>query len=126
MSTSILILIVLTSVGLIFGFILAFANKKFAIEINPLIHIVEDVLPKGQCGACGFAGCKAYAEAVVMNPDVPPNLCVPGKDPVAKAVGEITGKAAAAVEPRIAQVRCAGAAGKAVKGKNCRLSLNRK
>lgn len=115
MSTSIMILIVLTTVGLIFGFILAFANKKFAIEVNPLIHVVEDVLPKGQCGACGYAGCAAYAEAVVLNPDVPPNLCVPGKDPIAKAVAEITGKAAAAVEPRIAQVRCAGSVGKAVK-----------
>ncbi len=115
MSTSVLILIVLTTLGLLFGFILAFANKKFAIEINPLIHIVEDVLPKGQCGACGYAGCMAYAEAVVTNPDVPPNLCIPGKEPVAKAVAEITGKVAAAVEPRIAQVRCAGATGKAVK-----------
>lgn len=115
MSTSIMILIVLASLGLIFGFILAFANKKFAIEVNPLIHIVEDVLPKGQCGACGYAGCMAYAEAVVLNPDVPPNLCIPGKEPVAKAVAELTGKTAEAVEPRIAQVRCAGTNEKAVR-----------
>lgn len=115
MSTSIMILIVLASLGLIFGFILAFANKKFAIEINPLIHIVEDVLPKGQCGACGYAGCQAYAEAVVMNPDVPPNLCIPGKEPVAKAVAEMTGKVAEAVEPRIAYVKCAGSRERAVK-----------
>ncbi|MCE5285409.1 MAG: Fe-S cluster domain-containing protein [Pelosinus sp.] len=114
MNTSILILLVLTSLGLIFGFILAFANKKFAIEVNPLIHIVEDVLPKGQCGACGFAGCAAYAEAVVLNADVPPNLCIPGKEPVAKAVAEMTGKQAAAVEPRIAQVKCAGSKENAV------------
>ena len=53
MSTSLLILVVLTRLGLVFGFVLAYANRKFAIEINPLIHIVEDVLPKGQCGACG-------------------------------------------------------------------------
>lgn len=115
MSTSVMILVVLTSMGLIFGFILAFANKKFAIEVNPLIHLVEDILPKGQCGACGFAGCQAYAEAVVLKSEVAPNLCIPGKEPVAKAVAELTGKAAAAVEPRIAQVRCAGSEGKAVK-----------
>lgn len=112
---SLIILAVLTSLGVIFGLVLAYANKKMAIEVNPLIHIVEDVLPKGQCGACGFAGCMAYAEAVVMNPDVPPNLCTPGKDPVAKLVGDLTGKAAAAVEPRIAQVKCAGTHAKAVK-----------
>lgn len=115
MSTSVMILIVLTGLGLIFGFILAYANKKFAIEVNPLIHIVEDVLPKGQCGGCGYAGCLAYAEAVVLNPDVPPNLCLPGKEPVAKAVAELTGKTAAAIEPRVAQLRCAGASDKAVR-----------
>lgn len=115
MSTSILILIVLTALGLVFGFVLAFANKKFAVEVNPLIHIVEDVLPKGQCGACGYAGCMAYAEAVVLNPDVPPNLCIPGKEPVAKAVAELTGKVAEAVEPRIARIKCAGTGDKAVK-----------
>jgi len=108
MSIPILILLVLTSLGLFFGFLLAYSNKKFGIEINPLIHIVEDVLPKGQCGACGYAGCMAYAEAVVLNPDVPPNLCSPGKDAVATLVAELTGKAAAPMEPQIAQVKCAG------------------
>jgi Na+-translocating ferredoxin:NAD+ oxidoreductase subunit B len=114
MEKAFLILAVLTGVGLIFGFILAYANKKFALEVNPLIHIVEDVLPKGQCGACGYAGCMAYAEAVVLNTDVPPTLCIPGKEPVAKAVAELTGKAAAAMDPRIAQVKCAGSNEKAL------------
>ncbi|MDS1029192.1 Fe-S cluster domain-containing protein [Bacillota bacterium LX-D] len=118
MGTSVLILVVMISVGVFFGFVLAFANKKFAIEMNPLIHVVEDALPKGQCGACGFAGCMQYAEAVVMNPDVPPNLCIPGKEAVAKIVADLTGKTAEAVEPRIAQVRCAGSNSKAVKNYN--------
>lgn len=113
METSIIILLVMTGLGLTFGFILAFSNKKFAIEVNPLIHVVEDILPKGQCGACGYAGCMAYAEAVVLNPDVPPNLCTPGKDPVAKMVAELTGKAAAPMEPQVAQVMCAGTFSKA-------------
>ena len=108
MNTSILILLVMAALGIIFGLILAYANKKFAIEVNPLIHIVEDVLPKGQCGACGFAGCMAYAEAVVTNPDVAPNLCVPGKAFVAAQVAELTGKKAEAVEPRVAKVMCGG------------------
>lgn len=113
MFTAIMVLVVMVGIGAVFGSILAVANKKFSMEVNPLIHEVEDVLPKGQCGACGYAGCAAYAEAVVINKDVPPNLCVPGKDAVAKAVAEITGKAAEKVEPRVAHVRCKGAAGKA-------------
>lgn len=118
MNTAIAVLVVMTLVGLVFGFILAYANKKFSIEINPLIHIVEDILPKGQCGACGYAGCMAYAEAVVMNPEVPPNLCIPGKKAIAKIVAELTDKAAPEVEPRIAYVKCAGTVNKAVKNYN--------
>jgi electron transport complex, RnfABCDGE type, B subunit len=114
MSTAIMVVVVMGAVGIVFGFILAVANKKFAMEVNPLIHEVEEVLPKGQCGACGFAGCANYAEAVVLNPDVAPNLCVPGKEAVAKLVAELTGKAAEKVEPRIAHVRCRGTGDKAV------------
>ena len=115
MNISIMVLIVMTLVGLVFGLILAFANKKFAVEVNPLIHIVEDILPKGQCGACGYAGCQAYAEAVVINPDVPPNLCIPGKKPVANMVAELTGKVAPEMEPRVAHVKCSGGHSKALK-----------
>ena len=114
MQTALMVLLVMLLTGIFFGFVLAYANKKFAVEINPLIHLVEDALPKGQCGACGYAGCAAYAEAVVLNPDVPPNLCVPGKGPVADIVGELTGKAAPAVEPRVAHIKCAGSAEKAI------------
>lgn len=118
MNTAILVLIIMLFVGAIFGFILAYANKKFAVEVNPLIHIVEDILPKGQCGACGYAGCQAYAEAVVLNPNVAPNLCIPGKEAVAKRVAELTGKTAPDIEPRIAHIKCAGTLGKAVKSYN--------
>lgn len=115
MNTSIIVLIVMTLVGLVFGLVLAYANKKFSVEVNPLIHIVEDILPKGQCGACGYAGCQAYAEAVVINPDVPPNLCIPGKKPVANMVAELTGKVAPEVEPRVAHIKCHGTHNNAVR-----------
>lgn len=115
MNTAILVLIVMTLIGLCFGLILAYANKRFAVEVNPLIHIVEDILPKGQCGACGYAGCQAYAEAVVINADVPPNLCIPGKKVIADQVATLTGKVAPEVEPRIAHVKCSGGHSKAVK-----------
>ena len=108
-----MIVVVLAGIGIFFGFVLGLANKKLKVETNPLISEVEEVLPKGQCGACGYAGCSAYAEAVVMHPDVPPNLCVPGKQAVADEVSRLTGKAAEKVEPRIAHIRCAGSPNKA-------------
>jgi Na+-translocating ferredoxin:NAD+ oxidoreductase RNF subunit RnfB len=105
---SVYIFIVLGSVGLAFGLLLSAAGKAFAVETDPRIHEVEEVLPKGQCGACGYAGCQGYAEAVVKNPEVPTNLCIPGKDETARRVAEITGKNAAAAEKRVASIRCAG------------------
>ncbi len=108
MEKAIMITVVLVGVGAVFGLVLALANKKFAMAVNPLIHEVEDILPKGQCGACGFAGCAKYAEAVVEDPDVPPNLCVPGKAAVAEKVAELTGKKAEATEPKYAHLKCRG------------------
>lgn len=102
---------IMTCIGVVFGFILAFADKKFAMEENPLIGEVEEALPKGQCGACGFAGCAKYAEAVVLDPEVAPNLCVPGKKEVADIVANLTGKIAEETEPQFAHVRCRGGIG---------------
>jgi Na+-translocating ferredoxin:NAD+ oxidoreductase RNF subunit RnfB len=106
MNTVIMITVIMGAVGIFFGFVLAFANKKLAEELNPLIHIVEDILPKGQCGACGYAGCQAYAKAVVLEKDVPPNLCLPGKAAIAKKIAELTSKKSEEIEPRIAYVKC--------------------
>ncbi len=108
MTIAISVVAVMGTVGIVFGFILAYVNKKFSVEINPLIHIVEDILPKGQCGACGYPGCMAYAEAVVLDPTVAPNLCAPGKDAIANRVAELTGKVAAPTEPKVAVIKCQG------------------
>lgn len=113
MENAIMVIVVMGVIGIFFGFILATANKKFSIKVNPLIHVVEEVLPKGQCGACGYAGCAAYAEAVVTKEEVPPNLCVPGKEAVAEQIAELTGKVSEKIEPRIAHIKCAGSPDKA-------------
>ncbi len=115
MTTSIIVVLVMGGVGICFGFILAFVNKKFAVEVNPLIHIVEDILPKGQCGACGYPGCMAYAEAVVTDAAVAPNLCIPGKAIVANQVAELTGKVAEAQEPKVAVIKCNGTYSKSIR-----------
>jgi electron transport complex protein RnfB len=43
---------------------------------------------------------------VVTDPNVSPHLCFPGKEEVAEAVAEITGKKAGAVDPIVAVVHC--------------------
>ena len=98
----------LAVLGVIFGIALAIVASKFVVKVDPKVDQVRETLPGANCGACGFAGCMGYAEAVVGNPDVAPNLCAPGKLPVAQKIAQITGKAAGAVDPKIARVFCQG------------------
>ena len=102
----------LVCIGLFFGIGLALAAHKFAVEANPKIEAVLHVLAGAQCGGCGYPGCEGYAIAVVNDPEVPPNLCFPGKEAVAAKVAEITGKKMTAVEDMIAVVRCSRVEGR--------------
>jgi Na+-translocating ferredoxin:NAD+ oxidoreductase RNF subunit RnfB len=101
-------LIFLGLLGVAFGVALAIVASRFVVKVDPKVEQVRETLPGANCGACGFAGCMGYAEAVVGNPDVAPNLCAPGKGTVAEKIAQITGKAAAKVEPKIARVFCQG------------------
>jgi H+/Na+-translocating ferredoxin:NAD+ oxidoreductase subunit B len=101
-------LALLTLLGIVFGFALAAAALRFRVPVNPLVERAREVLPAANCGACGYAGCQAYAEAVVEKGDVPPNLCVPGRGAVAKVLGQLTHKDVGAVADRIVVMRCHG------------------
>ncbi|MEW6109255.1 MAG: RnfABCDGE type electron transport complex subunit B [Nitrospirota bacterium] len=101
-------LIFLAGLGATFGIGLAIAAKRFAVQIDPRVEKVKDVLAHAHCGACGYAGCEQYAEAVVKNPDVPPNLCTPAGAKGAEAVALITGKKAEIKEPEFARIMCQG------------------
>ena len=52
-------LVILGVLGVIFGSLLGFASKKFAVPEDPLFPKLRDVLPGANCGGCGFAGCDA-------------------------------------------------------------------
>ncbi len=97
-----------TLLGLVFGLALAMAAARFQVPVNPLVERVRDRLPSANCGACGFAGCQAYAEAVVERGEVSPNLCIPGRSAVAGAVAELTGKQLGSVVDRVVVLRCHG------------------
>jgi Na+-translocating ferredoxin:NAD+ oxidoreductase RNF subunit RnfB len=102
----------LLGIGGLFGIGLAFAAKKFAVKEDPRVDQVSDVLAHAHCGACGYPGCRQYAEQVVLNPDVKPTLCTPGGAATAEAVAKITGKVMEQTEPKIARVFCQGGCSK--------------
>jgi electron transport complex protein RnfB len=91
-----------------FGFALAAAALRFKVPVNPAVEAVRAELPSANCGACGFAGCQTYAEAVVEQPEVPANLCTPGRGAVAGALARLTDKELGKVVDRIVVMRCHG------------------
>ncbi|MDO8526608.1 MAG: Fe-S cluster domain-containing protein [Deltaproteobacteria bacterium] len=99
---------VFTLLGIFFGFALAATARRFYVPSNPTVDKVRSQLPSANCGACGFAGCEAYAEATVENKETSASLCVPGGADTAKIVAELTGKMPEVVEERIAVLRCHG------------------
>jgi len=76
--------------GLIAGVILAAASKIFHVRVDPKIQKLEELLPGTNCGACGYAGCKAYAEALITK-GAGVGLCRPGGEEVASQIAEIVG-----------------------------------
>jgi len=102
-------IIILGVMGLAFGVFLAFAAKKFHVEHDTKIDEVLTVLPGTNCGACGYAGCQGYAEAVVANKDIPVDLCIPGQKAVADKVAQILGREAKEKKIQlVAQLKCNG------------------
>ena len=56
---------VLGVMGAAFGGILAVASRVFAVKTDERLPKLVDALPGANCGGCGFAGCQAYAQAVL-------------------------------------------------------------
>ncbi len=77
--------------GLVIGIGLGIAAKKFEVKTDPRVKEILSVLSGANCGACGFAGCEAYANAVV-NKGAPHNKCLPGGKGVAEKIDEIMKK----------------------------------
>lgn len=100
----------LSGLGLLFGAGLAFASQKFAVDVDPRVTQVNDALPAANCGGCGYPGCMAFANAVVLG-QAPVNGCPVGGSECADAVAAIMGVDPGASEPQVAKVMCTGELG---------------
>jgi len=90
MTTIILSAVSLGVMGLLFGAGLAYASKKFAVEIDPRVVAVREAVPGANCGACGFTGCDGFSAAVVRG-EAPVNGCPVGGEDTATKIAEIMG-----------------------------------
>ena len=86
---------------------LTIANKKLYVYEDPRIDVVEGMLPHANCGACGYPGCRPFAEALV-NGEMLPGKCTVSSEDGRKAIAEFLGVDAGSEEKRVARLACAG------------------
>jgi len=58
----------------------------FKVEEDPRIDLVTAALPGANCGGCGFAGCRAFAEACVKANGIDGLACPVGGEPTMEQV----------------------------------------
>lgn len=106
--TIIYTILILSSVGILAAMILYFIAQKFKVYEDPRIDEVENALPAANCGGCGFAGCRAFAEACVKADELSDLFCPVGGNDIMGNVAGILGMDAVTQAPKVAVVRCNG------------------
>lgn len=98
----------ITGIGVFMAVVLYFIAQRFKVLEDPKIDEVEEALPSANCGGCGYAGCRAFAEAISKSESLEDFNCPVGGNDVMKQVAAIMGMVAEDKDPEIAVVRCNG------------------
>jgi Na+-translocating ferredoxin:NAD+ oxidoreductase RNF subunit RnfB len=75
-------------VGSGFAVVLLIAGERLKVHVDPKIGKIHEALPNLDCGACGFAGCRQYARAVLADAGLL-GRCAPGGPETTAAVAGI-------------------------------------
>ena len=113
---------IMSGLGLFFGTVLAVSNRYLRVEEDPRIEQAEELLPGSNCGACGEAGCRAFAESLVKGTVNPGKCTVSGAETI-ELLANLLGVDAAMEEKRVARLHCAG--GKSAVGPTASITLSR-
>jgi Na+-translocating ferredoxin:NAD+ oxidoreductase RNF subunit RnfB len=97
----------MAGLGGLLALFLAIANKRLYVYEDPRIELVEELLPHSNCGACGTAGCRNFAEQTVEG-KIDPACCTVNTAAQNKSIAELLGVAMGNVEKRVARLACAG------------------
>lgn len=111
--TIITALLALGGLTLLLAIMLIVANKKFYVYEDPRIDVVNDMLPQANCGACGFPGCKPFAESVVKG-DILPGKCTVNSEEGQQSIASYLGVDLGKEEKQVARLACGGGTNVAV------------
>lgn len=97
----------MAALGLILATVLVIANRRLYVYEDPKIDVVEDMLPHANCGACGTAGCRVFAEELVSG-DMQPGACTVNSAEMNQQIASFLGVELGSQEQRVARLACAG------------------
>jgi Na+-translocating ferredoxin:NAD+ oxidoreductase RNF subunit RnfB len=97
----------MAALGGLLALFLALASKRLYVFEDPRIEQVEEMLPHSNCGACGTAGCRNFAEQVVAG-SIAPARCTVNPPQQNKSIASLLGIDLGNVEKRIARLACSG------------------
>jgi Na+-translocating ferredoxin:NAD+ oxidoreductase RNF subunit RnfB len=87
--------------------VLAAASRRLYVYEDQRIVEVEEMLPHSNCGACGTAGCRNFAEQVVAG-TLAPGKCTINPPRQNALIAQFLGVSAGQEEKRVARLSCAG------------------
>jgi len=93
--------------GSVLAWLLAVANKRLYVYEDPRIDEVAALLPQSNCGACGTAGCRNFAENLVEG-KVQPSGCTVNSPDMNVYIANFLGVDLGAADKRVARLACAG------------------
>ena len=99
---------ILAVIGAVCALILVIADKYMSVSVDEKFPKIRECLPGANCGACGYAGCDGYAQALADGSETRTNLCVPGAAGAAAGIAEVLGVEAEGVVEKRAYVKCSG------------------
>jgi electron transport complex protein RnfB len=97
----------MAGLGVLLAVVLVTAFRRLYVFEDPRIDEVELMLPGANCGACGRAGCRAFAEAAVAGTVLPAKCTVSSPQGI-QAIAQHLGVDAGHEEKRVARLACAG------------------
>ena len=89
--------------GIVIGIFLGVSGAKFEVKVDERETLVREQLPGNNCGGCGYAGCDAYAKAIVES-GAPINLCASCSADNLDVISKVMGVEAQAAEKKVAYV----------------------
>lgn len=98
----------LAIVGALAALLLFVVSKKFHVEEDARIELVNEALPGANCGGCGYPGCSGFARACVEAESMEGLFCTVGGNDTMLKVADILGRTVVEAEPQLAVVRCNG------------------